>query len=101
MTKMVSEAPEVYTHAKSLFICWNGEGDNHDRFKAQRKRLKFELQGYNYNPEDFDTDSVKPYRGLNKRLFEILEHDSSGTLLIVYYGGYREKNEDNQLIWLR
>jgi hypothetical protein len=97
-----------YTKAKALMICWKPEENKSDKinktletFKKQRDMLSNELDGFNFGIESFEVDSVKPYRALFLRLHEFLKYDDQQTLLVVYYGGHGERNEDNQLVWLR
>jgi hypothetical protein len=90
-----------YTKAEALLICWKHGGKTQETFKDQRDKLGHELEGYNFGVETFEIESVKPYRTLFQRLHEFLRHDDRETLLVVYYGGHGEKNEDNQLVWLR
>jgi hypothetical protein len=91
----------AYTKAEALMICWNQKGKTQDKFREQRDKLGYELEGYNFGVQKFEIDSVKPHQTLDQRLQEFLQYDDRETLLIIYYGGHGEKNEDNQLVWLR
>lgn len=90
-----------YTKAEALMIGWKDGGKTQETFKDQRNKLGYELDGFNFGVETFEIESLKPYRTLFQRLHEFLKNDDQDTLLVVYYGGHGEKNEDNQLVWLR
>lgn len=72
-------------------------------FQSQREALAREFKMYRFTTVNYSIPSERskrPYRELNKRLQEFLVHDETGTLLIIYYGGHGENNDDKNHIWL-
>jgi hypothetical protein len=43
---------------------------------------------YHFRVQEYKIPSVKPDKALKKRIFDFLEEEDSGTLLIVYYAGH-------------
>jgi hypothetical protein len=87
-----------YKAAHVLLLYWN---DGNDAFYKQLHNLGLRFESlYGYEVEEWPIDSEEPYRKLNRKLFQFLEHDNQDTLLILYYGGHGTINQDRHHIWL-
>lgn len=96
-----------YRKVHALMIDWEESiGDDpleRVEFQCQREALEREFRMYRFTTENYSIPSGRsrrPYRELNMRLQEFLILDEAGTLLIVYYGGHGENNDDKNHIWL-
>lgn len=69
-------------------------------FKSQREALAKEFKMYRFTTVNYSIPPRRPYRALNKRLQELLVYDEYRTLLIIYYGGHGENNDDKNHVWL-
>jgi hypothetical protein len=94
--RLGSFAPYKEVHV--LLLYWK---DADDAFYKQLHNLGLRFQSlYGYDVEEWPIDSDEPYRKLNRKLFQFLEHDEENALLILYYGGHGSINQDRHHIWL-
>ena len=93
--------PVAYNEVRVLLICWEDSGQKEFEQQLLGLQKEFKEYGFNIEEEPYKIKSEQPYRRLAARLQEFLEYDREGTLLIIYYGGHGQNDEDQNNIWLR
>lgn len=90
-----------YTRVQAILIGWSATSKGQEQLRDQRMKLGKELEAYRFSVEMIDLESQAPQTTLFQRFSGYVQQADQETLLIVYYGGHGDKNNDNQLIWLR
>jgi len=93
-----------YHEVCALMICWENIDNQKELagFKAQLDELAAEFRQYRFKVEHYEIESETPAHKLSRRFDQLIqEHDKEGSLLIVYYGGHGQRNDDYHCIWIR
>jgi hypothetical protein len=87
-----------YKAVHALMLCWEG---CEDAFRDQRSLMSAELRKWNFEVEEYDIDAnIAAHRRLNGRLLDFLNSKAAtDTLLIVYYNGHGQNDDDKASIW--
>jgi Caspase domain len=87
-----------YSKVFALLIRW--EEDDLGVITEVEKLKRVFSERYGYETALFDIPEHQSQRKLNDRVMELIENVSEDHLLIVYYGGHSEFNQQH-LIWRR
>lgn len=86
-----------YSSVHVLMLYWE---NGREVFKDQVRELAVEFRRFNYHVNTWHIPSARPWRSLSKRLLDFLKTDQRARLLIIYYGGHGQNNEDKHNVWL-
>ncbi|KAL9586255.1 MAG: hypothetical protein Q9212_001031 [Teloschistes hypoglaucus] len=87
-----------YHNVYVLLLCW--EEDNLGVAVELQELDKVLGQTYHFQTEAWRIPSTNPHNALAFRLMEFLrDHDDRENLLMIYYGGHGEMNDDRQCVW--
>ncbi|KAK8034169.1 heterokaryon incompatibility protein-domain-containing protein [Apiospora rasikravindrae] len=88
-----------YQEVHALMVDWEDAGREAHEFRDQKEKLAEEFRKYRFKPKSFAIPSKKPYQALLMEIHQFLQHDKTGNLLIIYYGGHGANNKDKDHIW--
>ena len=87
-----------YKGAHVLLLSW--EEDSLGVIKEIQELEDVFRNDYHYDTEEWRIPSVRSHNSLAAKILGFLDdHESKDSLLIVYYGGHGEMNDDRQCIW--
>lgn len=89
----------LYKAVKVLMLSWKDSAQK--EFKQQLQRLSTEFKAHNFDVEEYDIESKRSHLRLSLRLSEFLNYDDDDTLLIIYYSGHGQDDQDKNNLWLR